>query len=167
MKHQLFTIFTLAAIFAAGCHAQKDTTTAAAQDSTTAQADTARLQTRLSIPAQTASADSVMLTFTVINQSNQPQRFCKWETPFEPRLGKYFEIQNAQGTEALFKGAMARRVMPPPAEAYLTVAPHDSLTTTINLAHNYTLQPGTYTVKYTGGGVSGLGDGNDVGVKVN
>lgn len=164
MLRQLSTILTVAALFAAGCQTQK-TGTATQQDTIPASADTAHLQTRLSLPAATVSADSAMITFTVVNPSNQPQRFCKWETPFD-RLGKYFDIQNGQGTEATFKGAMARRVMPPPAEAYITVPAHDSTTTTINLARNYTLQTGTYTVKYVGGGVSGLNAGNEVRVEV-
>jgi len=164
MLRQLSTILTVAAFFAAGCQTQK-TGTATQQDTIPASTDTARLQTRLSMPPAAASADSVMLTFTVINPSNQPQRFCKWETPFD-RLGKYLDIQNAQGTEASFKGAMARRVMPPPAEAYITVPAHDSTTTTTNLARNYTLQPGAYTVKYVGGGVSGLNAGNEVRVAI-
>ncbi len=164
MLRKLSTIITLAALFAAGCQTQKNTATTM-QDSIPAKADTAKLQTRLRMPSPAVSADSVMLTFTVINHSGQPQRFCKWETPFD-RLGKYFDIADAQGTEAPFKGAMARRMMPPPAEAYLTVAAHDSTTTTINLARNYTLQPGNYTVKYVGGGVSGLDEGNEVRVEV-
>ncbi|WP_342644828.1 hypothetical protein [Mucilaginibacter sp. CSA2-8R] len=165
MKHPIFTTLALAALFAAGCQTQKNKTTAV-QDNVPAGADTAKLQTRLYVPAQAISADSVMLTFTVINHGSEPKRFCKWETPFEPRLGKYFDIQNAQGAEAPFKGAMARRIMPPPAEAYLTVAAHDSTTTTINLARNYTLQAGAYTIKYVGGGVSGLEAGNVVKVNV-
>jgi hypothetical protein len=165
MLRQLSTIFALAALLAAGCQTQKNTTTAV-QDSIPAKTDTAKLQTRLSMSSPAVSADSVMLTFTVVNQSGQPQRFCKWETPFEPRLGKYFDITNDQGTEAPFKGAMARRIMPPPTEAYLTVPAHNSTATTINLARNYTLQPGNYTVKYVGGGVSGLDAGNEVRVEV-
>jgi hypothetical protein len=164
MLRQLSTILTVAALFAAGCQTQK-TGAATQQDTIPAGADTAHLQTRLSLPAATVSADSAMITFTVVNPSNQPQRFCKWETPFD-RLGKYFDIQTAQGTEATFKGAMARRVMPPPAEAYITVPAHDSTTTTVNLARNYTLQTGAYTVKYVGSGVSGLDAGNEVRVEV-
>lgn len=164
MLRQLSTILTLAALFAAGCQTQKNTTTAI-QDSIPASTDTAKLQTRLGVLLPAISADSVMLTFTVINHSNQPKRFCRWETPFD-HLGKYFDIADAQGTEAPFKGAMARRMMPPPAEAYLTVAAHDSTQTTINLSRNYTLQPGNYTVKYVGGGVSGLDAGNEVSVEI-
>jgi hypothetical protein len=164
MLHKLSTILTLTALFAAGCQTQKNTSTTM-QDSIPASADTAKLQTRLSMALPTASADSAMITFTVVNHSNQPQRFCKWETPFD-RLGKYFDVTNDKGNEAPFKGAMARRIMPPPAKAYLTVAAHDSITTTINLARNYTLQPGNYTIKYVGSGVSGLDAGNEVSVEV-
>jgi hypothetical protein len=83
-------------------------------------------------------------------------RFVKWENPFEPRLGKYFEIIDAKGNEAVFKGAMARRVMPPPANAYIIVKSHDKISTRINLADNYDLNSRHYKLRYVGSGISGL-----------
>lgn len=120
-----------------------------------------QLETRLAL-AGSMSTDSIPLSFTVINHADTAMRFCKWETPFEPHLGKYFEVMNDNGSEAPFKGAMARRVMPPPAESYISVPPHDSVQTTINLAKNYTVTNASYTVRYSGGGVSGLAGGNSV-----
>ncbi len=124
------------------------------------------LETRLSALNQTLTKDSVMLSFTVVNHADSAQRFVKWETPFEPRLGKYLDVINEQGTEAEFTGAMARRMMPPPAEAYIEVAAHDSVSTTFNAANNYTIASGQYTVKYVGGGVSGLDAGNEIKITV-
>jgi len=57
------------------------------------------------------------------------QQFCKWETPFEPRLGKYMEVMDVRENQVAFTGAVARRVMPPPPESYISVPPHDSVTT--------------------------------------
>lgn len=120
-----------------------------------------QLETRLAL-AGAMTTDSVPLSFTVINHTDTAMRFCKWETPFEPNLGKYFEVEDVEGNEAPFKGAMAKRVMPPPAESYITVPPHDSVQTTINLAKNYTITNTSYTVRYSGGGVSGLAAGNEI-----
>ncbi len=93
------------------------------------QAGSGKLRTRLGIAGTTFTADSVPVSFTVINPTDSALRFCRWETPFEPKLGKYLEVISEQGTEAAFKGAMARRVMPPPDESYITVAAHDSVRT--------------------------------------
>ncbi len=121
----------------------------------------------MALAVQPVAKDSVMLSFTVINPTGKPQRFCKWETPFEPRLGKYFDIEDNKGSKAAFKGAMARRVMPPPPEAYIEVSAHDSVRTVINLANHYTFVADKYTLKYTGGGVSGLNAGNTIRITFN
>ncbi|GAB3930512.1 hypothetical protein GCM10028827_25970 [Mucilaginibacter myungsuensis] len=120
----------------------------------------------MALSAKPTTKDSLFLTFTVVNTTDRTQRFCKWETPFEPRLGKYFEIVNSAGQEADFKGAMARRVMPPPPEAYIEVPAHDSVKTTINLADNYSLAPDKYSISYTGGGVSGLAAGSKLSIYI-
>ncbi|MGN6395832.1 MAG: hypothetical protein ACTHMI_09725 [Mucilaginibacter sp.] len=142
-----------------GCHSKKDLITHNGADNYLI--DAATLKVAMDITPVNNSQE-VYLTFTVTNNSNQEVRFVKWETPFEPRLGKYFEIVDNTGNEALFKGAMARRVMPPPAGAYITVKPHDKVSTRINLADNYTFNGNSYQLKYVGGGVSGLQTGKSV-----
>ncbi|MDT0678666.1 hypothetical protein [Autumnicola musiva] len=106
------------------------------------------------------------MSFTVINDNDRVQQFWKWETPFEPRVGKYMEVTDEQGNKAAFKGAMARRVMPPPPESYIEVPPHDSVKTTFNIAKNYCIKSRRYTVKYSGGGVSELEAGNALKITV-
>ncbi|MCS3557297.1 MULTISPECIES: protease [unclassified Sphingobacterium] len=160
-----FSFLILAAILITGCQNQKNVsdTTEVKQDTSTL----ISLETQLQAIDPNFSTDSVLLSFSVFNHSDTVQRFCKWETPFEPMLGKYMEIVDEQGIEAQFTGPMARRVMPPPAESYILVQPHDYVSTVYNLAKNYTIKPGKYTVKYTGGGVSGLQEGNKVKITVN
>ena len=163
MKNKLFQAL-LIVLTCAGCHQGKPGKTIRQE---TAQKPTSgKLQTRLGSTGNSFTTDSIQLSFTVINNADTAQRFCKWETPFEPRLGKYFEIKDNQGNEPEFKGAMARRVMPPPAETYITVQAHDSLLTLFNLAEKYTVQPGTYSIKYSGGGVSGLDAGNEMNITI-
>lgn len=157
-------IFLLFLAAATGCQNRK-----AGLNSTDAKSDvmhSGKLETHLRATAGSFSSDSVQLTFTVVNHADSAQRFVKWETPFEPQLGKYLEVMDEKGQEAEFKGAMARRVMPPPAEAYIEVPAHDSVRTAFNLAKNYTLAAGQYTIKYVGGGVSGLDAGKEIKIEV-
>lgn len=163
MIRQLLTALLIVAA-ATGCQNRK---LSADGDATTAeQQKSGKLEMRLAPAAQVFTPDSVMLSFTIVNHADTAQRFVKWETPFEPFLGKYLEIKDTNGTEAEFRGAMARRVMPPPAEAYIEVAAHDSVNTVFNAAKNYSLAAGAYSIKYTGGGVSGLESGKEVKVTV-
>lgn len=168
------SIFLLVVAASTGCQNRKANLSTSNPDSLNADSSKAdsgfvnsgKLETRLSAPNATFTKDSVLLSFTVVNHADTAQRFVKWETPFEPRLGKYLEIKNEQGTEVEFKGAMARRIMPPPAEAYIEVAAHDSVSTVFNAATNYSIGSGQYTIKYSGGGVSGLDAGKEIKITV-
>ena len=113
----------------------------------------AKLQMKHNIKA----GDSVVVRFTIYNQADTAQQFCKWHTPFEPLMSKYLEVKAENGDEAIYKGAMAKRIMPPPASSYVKVNPKDSLAITIDLLKGYDLsKPGKYTISYTGGNMSGL-----------
>lgn len=99
----------------------------------------------------------VTLTFTVKNESDAPKTFCKWHTPFEPFISKYLDITDMDGNEIAYKGAMAKRVMPPPADSYIAVKANDSTSISVDLLKGYDVLPGkSYTVKYVGSGLSGL-----------
>lgn len=165
MIRQFSLIICLTAALFAGCQNQKSVTSA--NDVKQNNSDSHALETHLRMVGNNFTADSVQLSFTVVNNADTAQRFCKWETPFEPFLGKYMEIVDDKGNEAQFTGPMARRVMPPPAESYIEVPPHNSVSTNFNLAKNYSIKPGQYTVKYTGGGISGLQTGNEIKISVN
>lgn len=121
---------------------------------------------RLSFAGRPEHKDSVILAFTVSNHSDTIQRFCKWDTPFEPLMGKYLSITDKNGMEAQYKGAMAKRRMPPPAESFITVNPHDSVRATLNLMKAYEVLPGNYSIKYIGSGMSGLIPKNQLNVNV-
>ncbi len=107
--------------------------------------------------------DSVMLKFAVYNHTDTAAKFLKWQTPFEPLLSKYLDVKNADGEEAPYVGAMAKRVMPPPADAYITIAPGDSLITKFNLLQGYALsKAGAYTIHYNSESMNGLKVDKDV-----
>lgn len=163
LRQSAFHLLLLAAT-ATSCQNRK--AALESKDLTSENISSGRLETHLNPAANAFTTDSVQLTFTVVNHADSVQRFVKWETPFEPRIGKYLEVTDEKGQEAEFRGAMARRLMPPPAEAYLEVPAHDSLSTSFNLATNYLLSSGTYTIKYVGGGVSGLDTGKTIRITV-
>jgi len=157
------SLLILAAAVTCGCQQSK---TALYGEQTQNTVSAATLETHLQAAASKLTTDSVQLTFTVVNHSSTMQRFCKWETPFEPRLGKYLEVTDEKGAEATFMGAMARRKMPPSPESYVEVPPNDSIMTVFNMATNYSIRPGRYTVKYIGGGISGLPSGNKLNITI-
>lgn len=101
--------------------------------------------------------DSVLLQFTVFNNTDSVKKLLKWQTPFEPLMSKYLDVKNEQGEEVQYKGPMAKRMMPPPADAYLTLNPGDSLNIKVDILKGYDItKPGIYTVKYTSEEISGL-----------
>jgi len=99
----------------------------------------------------------VEMTFTVYNDADTAQQFCKWHTPFEPLLSKYLDITDDKGEEVMYKGAMAKRIMPPPADSYIKIQPKDSLSVKVDLLKGYDIvKPATYKVKYNAQNMSGL-----------
>jgi hypothetical protein len=115
------------------------------------------LSTTMKINDQTNGTNPPVLKFVVKNQSDTVATFCKWHTPFEPLMSKYLDIKNTEGEEVDYKGAMAKRIMPPPADSYLSIKPGDSLSVDVELLKGYAIEKaGTYTIKYSGGNMSGL-----------
>jgi len=103
------------------------------------------------------TGDSLKLKFTVYNTADSVQHFCKWHTPFEPLMSKYLDVKAANGEEAAYKGAMAKRIMPPPADSYIAVKPGDSLSVDVDLLKGYAITtPGKYSITYVGQSMAGL-----------
>lgn len=101
--------------------------------------------------------DPVELKFTVYNNADTAMKFCKWHTPFEPLLSKYLDVKDENGLEADYKGAMAKRIMPPPASSYTTVNAKDSISINMDVLKGYNInKPGKYTLIYNSQAVSGL-----------
>jgi len=99
----------------------------------------------------------IELTFTVYNHTDSTRKFCKWHTPFERLMSSYLDIKDENGTQPQYQGAMAKRIMPPPADSYISVAPGDSLSVKTDLLKAYALKaPGKYTAVYNATGISGL-----------
>lgn len=112
---------------------------------------------KMSVKDTIKAGELVELKFTVYNNADTAQRFCKWHTPFEPFISKYLDVKSASGEEVNYKGAMAKRMMPPPASSYLSVNSKDSVSTQVDLLKGYDIaKPGQYTITYVGQNMSGL-----------
>lgn len=116
------------------------------------------LTAKMTVKPIIRSADSLELSFTVYNRSTRTQKFCKWHTPFESKtLSKYLDIKDEQGTEAQYRGIMAKRIMPPPADSYIEVKPGDSLSAKVDIMKDYRIiKPGKYSIHYNAQEISGL-----------
>ena len=155
MKYRFILLAAGIVLFAACDTARKntDSNTVGSTDSTT----TGQLRAEIHISPEIKSGDSLEMRFTVYNRADKNQQFCKWHTPFEPPMSKYLNITDEQGEEAQYTGAMAKRIMPPPADSYITVKPGDSLTVKVDLRKIYRFEKkGRYVVRYVAQEMSGL-----------
>ncbi|WP_343670991.1 hypothetical protein [Chitinophaga sp.] len=150
---------------------QKDTTQQASSVAEPVAADTSSasvLETVMSAPDKVKAGKPILLKFTVNNPADKEQAFCKWHTPFERWfMNSFFEVTDSKGEPVQYKGVMAKRIMPPPADAYIKVPAKGSVSAEIDLLTGYKIEaPGTYKVVYQGEGVSGLTKVNEVTVTV-
>lgn len=156
MKNIFYLPIALFLFATASCGTQNNQTneTPAPTKDTTAKKD---LYATMSIKDTIRTGDSVLLKFTVYNPTDSAKKFLKWQTPFEPLLSKYLDIKDERGKEVGYIGAMAKRMMPPPAEAYITLNSKDSLATNVDLLKGYAInKAGKYTIEYTSENISGL-----------
>ncbi|CAH0157074.1 hypothetical protein SRABI27_03483 [Pedobacter sp. Bi27] len=109
------------------------------------------------------TGERVTLKFTVHNNQSTEKSFCKWHTPFEPLMSKYLDIKDDNGNEVPYKGPMAKRIMPPPADSYLAVKSKEVLSSEVDLLKAYQLEAEKkYTVSYNSSGMSGIKSTNTV-----
>jgi len=158
---QIPLLLSTGLLLLASCGSSKEqNNTGASTADTVNKTDTAaktQMTARMSISPVVKAGNEVELSFTVYNPSGKPQSFCKWHTPFEAPMSKYLDIKDDKGAEAPYQGAMAKRMMPPPADSYLEVKPGDSVNVKVNIAKSYLLdKPGNYSVHYNAQQISGL-----------
>ncbi len=162
MKHLGLSLYTMLVLGLSSCginndNAQKSAQTTSTDTTPQQQSADIGLVAKMSIQDTVTIGESLELTFTVYNSADSIQKFCKWHTPFEPFISKYLEIRSDSGEEVDYKGAMAKRIMPPPAESYIAVNPKDSISTRVDILKGYQInKPAKYTIIYTGQNMSGL-----------
>ena len=160
LKNILFPVMLIAL---AGC--SRKVHNSQNNDTTKNQGDS--LLVTLSIKDVFKAGEKPNLKFVVSNGKSMSRSFCKWQTPFEPLMSKYLDIRDEDGNEASYKGPMAKRIMPPPADSYQTVNPMDTLVSTVDLSIAYELEADKkYTVSFNSASISGLSPTNSVSFKL-
>lgn len=158
-NYKIILSATLLALSACSVNHVKNTSAGSdsAKNQSNATAASTGLLAKMQIKPTIKIGDAVELKFTVYNDADTSRQFCKWHTPFEPLMSKYLDVKDASGQEMLYKGAMAKRIMPPPASSYIKVNRKDSLSATVDLLKAYDItKPSKYTIIYVGQNMSGL-----------
>lgn len=112
-----------------------------------------------------SAASPTSLTLRVENPGDAPARFSRYHTPFEGVLNDFVTVQAADGTEVAYQGPMVKRGPPGP-EDDVVVAPGAAAEATFDLVPAWPVTSGPYTVRFTGGSVSGLPASEPVAVSV-
>ena len=96
-----------------------------------------------------ARGEKILLRFDVENLMGTPQKFLRWHTPFEGFRNDFLDVQPSGGGEPVpYQGILASRAPPGPS-AYLTLAPGEKATSSIELTEAYPVEkPGAYVVRY-------------------
>lgn len=116
-----------------------------------------RLNVELSAAQPVVQGDAeVPLTVTVRNTSAQAVRVLKWQLPSDGIQGPLLRVTREDGRAAPYIGALVKRAEPR-ARDYVTLQPGDALTYTMDLARQYALDDGRYTVEYVGGSAHAKG----------
>ena len=119
------------------------------------------------VGALSLQQDSLMIGFTVVNPTADTLEFTVYHTPFEGFISKFLTVTDSAGQEVNYQGAMAKRVTPPPADTYRTVAPGQREQVTFDLRKGYAIeQPGTYTLQYNSERISGIANGEPLTITV-
>ncbi|WP_316739357.1 protease [Pedobacter aquatilis] len=161
MKNIKLIILAVAVLFAACSQNQKAVSEKGSIDSTNTIASVANqtdsLTAKMQIKDLIKNSEPVILKFSVVNHADTAKSFCKWHTPFEPFISKYLDITDDKGNDVAYKGAMAKRIMPPPADGYVSIAAKDSVSAEVDLLQAYDLKPGNkYTLSYNSSSISGI-----------
>lgn len=105
--------------------------------------------------------EGTQVTLEVANTSDEKAEFCTYHTPFEGIRNNIFVVER-KGEELPYRGMMAKRA-PPTKKDHRKLKPGSSVTSDpVDLAEVYELKKGSYTVRFRGGGVSGLPDSEPI-----
>lgn len=108
------------------------------------------------LPADALTADHLELRMRVKNPTSKPQKFCTYHTLFEGLRNDLFEVKRADGSALEYRGMMAKRA-PPDADDFITLAPGEArVSDAVDVSEGYAFTPGTFSVVFTGGSISGL-----------
>jgi hypothetical protein len=101
----------------------------------------------LEVPAWLPDGDSVMVQFTLTNDSDADLYVLKWYTPLEGIGGEIFSVER-DGQAVPYTGILAMRGDPTP-EAYQRLGAGQSASAKVDLATSFDFsQPGEYTIEF-------------------
>jgi len=160
---KLTTVLGLCAVLFAACSSSdKKEETAAKSDTTLlpeakANKEVDPVTGKMTLVGNAKLGQPINIKFSVYNNADTVAKFCKWHTPFERLMSKYLDVSLEDYTPVDYKGPMAKRVMPPPADSYTSLKKGDSTSVDFNLNDAYNIsKPGTYTIKYNSATISGI-----------
>ncbi len=107
------------------------------------------LQVSLSaVSADFKASDALSVEFSLLNTSNQDIRVLKWGTPLEGEFKADMFVVTQGGTQIAYIGRQVKRSSPQ-GNDYLSLAPGESVTASIDLASGYAIYAsGKYTVRF-------------------
>ncbi|GGI28411.1 protease [Pedobacter mendelii] len=160
---KLIPILGLCAIIFAACGSSNDKKDANAASDTTllseakANKESDPVTGKMSLIGAAKLGQPINIKFAVYNNTDTVTKFCKWHTPFEKLMSKYLDVALEDHTDIDYKGPMAKRMMPPPADSYTMLKKGDSTSTNFNLNEGYAItKAGSYTIKYNAATISGI-----------
>lgn len=111
--------------------------------------------------------DSILIRFTVHNPTQDSLKFTSYHTPFEGFISKFLTVKDSNGNEVAYIGPMAKRIMPPPAATYHSLASGQNEEVVFDLKRGYKIEtPGAYTLQYNAENISGIANGDPIQITV-
>jgi hypothetical protein len=134
------------------------------EEETPPKIDSKGLEVRLEAKGPFKAGGSIMIMMTVSNPTTAPRTFCAYHAPFEGIQKDIFKVSSSM-KDIEYKGMMMKRG-PPKRQHFITLAPGESSTTTVDLSEGYDIPPGEYAVSYRKTGISGLPKAGPVSISV-
>ncbi|RNL56441.1 protease [Pedobacter jejuensis] len=160
---KLIPVLGLCAIIFAACGSSEDKKEANAASDTTLLSEakatkvTDPITEKMTLLGEAKLGQPINIKFSVYNNTDTVAKFCKWHTPFERLMSKYLDVAMEDHVDVNYTGAMAKRIMPPPADSYIMLKKGDSTSTNFNLNDGYAItKAGSYTIKYNATTISGI-----------
>ncbi|WP_448567699.1 hypothetical protein [Thalassotalea ganghwensis] len=89
--------------------------------------------------------EGVKVSYQLTNTSTHQLKLLTWYTPLEGFMSNLFEITDSEGHQLAYQGPMFKRATPQEQD-FITIAPQEKVSVTLNLLEAYPLTSGQYQV---------------------